>query len=62
MKSIHEGIKYACYQCDYQSGYQSDLTKHNQAKHAGIKYACEQCDYRATSQNTLTKHIKRKHL
>ena len=38
----HEGGKYACNQCEYEVGYQSDLKKHMQSKHEGVKYACNQ--------------------
>ena len=33
-KSIHEGVKYACNQCDYQTGYRGELTRHFQRKHS----------------------------
>ena len=32
-RSIHEGIKYPCNQCDYQATTQSNLQKHIQSKH-----------------------------
>ena len=61
-KSKHEGIKYACYQCDYQATRQDNLTTHIQSVHEGIKYDCNQCDYKATQKTNLTTHIKKKHL
>ena len=56
-----EGVRYFCNQCDYQAGYQSDLTRHIQSKHEGVKYACNQCGYQATRQSRLTIHIQYKH-
>ena len=32
-KSKHEGVKYACNQCDYQAGYQSNLHYHMKKEH-----------------------------
>ena len=39
----HEGVKYACNQCNFQAILQGNLTKHLQSKHKGVKYACDQC-------------------
>ena len=60
-QTVHQGVKYACDQCDSQFTQQSDLTRHIQSKHEGVKYACDQCDYQATQQNNLGRHIKIKH-
>ena len=61
IQSFHQGVRYACDQCDYQATLQSSLTKHIQSKHEGIKYTCDQCDYQATRQDHLAVHIKTKH-
>ena len=60
-QSAHEGVGYACYQCDYQATTQSRLKTHIQSKHEGIKYACDQCDYQATRQSNLKIHTQSKH-
>ena len=61
-QSIHEGVKYACNQCDQQFARHDNLKIHIQSKHKGVKYPCNQCDYQATQKNNLTTHIKMKHL
>ena len=33
-KAMHEGFKYFCDQCDYQTGWKSDLNKHKKMKHS----------------------------
>ena len=60
-QSVHQGVKYACDQCDYQATKQSHLTIHIQSIHEGIKYACDQCDYQASTQSSLTSHIQSVH-
>ena len=59
--TIHQGVKYACDQCDYQATTQSNLTVHIKSKHEGVKYACNQCNYQATQKSSLTVHIKSIH-
>ena len=34
IRSVHEGVKYACNQCDYQATAQGSLTRHFQSKHS----------------------------
>ena len=60
-RTVHDGVKYACWQCDYQATNQQSLDMHTQAKHEGIKYNCDQCDYQATQQGNLIRHIQSKH-
>ena len=62
MLTVHDGVKYACNQCDFQATRQDNLTTHIQSIHEGIKYACNQCNYQASTQSNLTAHTKRKHL
>ena len=59
-RSVHEGVKYPCDQCDYQ-GTKGTLTVHIKSKHKGITYACKQCDYEAGTKNRLSVHIQTKH-
>ena len=59
--TYHEGVKYTCNQCNYQTTEKSNLTKHIVSLHEGGKYACKQCGHQATSQYYLTAHIKSVH-
>ena len=58
-RSAHQGVRYACDQCDYQTAYQAGLHYHIQSKHEGD--ACDQCEYQAKRQDILTAHINNKH-
>ena len=62
IQSKHEGVKYACNQCDYQAKQQGNLKIHIQSQHEGVKHDCNYCDYQATQQRNLKVHIKKKHL
>ena len=55
---MHEGFKYHCDQCEYETTMKGrllrhirskhkDLLKHQKSKDEGIKYPCDQCDLRA---------------
>lgn len=59
-QSIHEGVKYACNQCDKKFAQQETLTTHIKSKHEDIKYASNQCD-QYSKQSNLANHIKSKH-
>ena len=62
IKSKHEGFRYDCEQCDYQSIYKKNLKEHIETKHDGInRYACKECDYQSSRQDSLKKHIETKH-
>ena len=47
IKSIHEGIKYPCDQCDFKATHKGTLKSHMKSIHEGVN---------------LWKHIKSKHL
>ena len=59
-KSIHEGVRYPCDQCDFQARRKSSLTEHI-LKHEGVKYSCDQCDSQFTDKSSLPKHIQTQH-
>ena len=44
-KSVHEGVKYPCDQCNYKATWSSTLQQHLKSVHEGIKYSCDQCNY-----------------
>ena len=54
---LHEGSKYACYQCDHQATTQSSLTRHIQVVYEGIKYACSQCKQQFTQPSRLSRTV-----
>ena len=57
----HQGVKYACDQCDFQTTQQGHLTVHKQSKHEAEKYACNRCDKKFTLQSSLIRHFKSQH-
>ena len=61
VRTVHQGGRYACNQCDYQAKYKGSLVFHIQSKHEGVKYACNQCDYQAKQKGNLVVHIQSKH-
>ena len=58
--SAHEGVRYACNQCDKQFTTQQHLTRHIKSQHEGVKYDCNQCDYQG-SKDALSFHLKKRH-
>ena len=58
----HNGVKYTCNQCDYESQIFKDLDEHqNENKHEGMKFQCHLCKYRATLQGNLKVHVQAMH-
>ena len=60
-KISHEGVKFACDQCDYKATWKSHLLTHIKSIHEGLKIHCDQCDYKSTGRPNLLRHIKSKH-
>ena len=62
-QSVHQGVTYACDQCDFGLAYssQKNLTRHIQSIHKGVRYSCEQCDFKAMQPSNLKFHVKSKH-
>merc|ERR1719342_1732498 len=54
IKSIHEGVKFPCDQCNSKFTDPSSLRK-------DIKYPCDQCSYKATQMGSLRTHIRSFH-
>ena len=61
IQSVHEKIKYPCYQCDYHATAKGSLKTHVLSIHEKVKYRCNQCDYQATTQGSLKTHIQSVH-
>ena len=38
IKTIHEGVKFPCEQCDYKATQKGDLLRHIKSKHQGVKF------------------------
>ena len=59
VKSIHEGKRYSCDQCDYKATHKSSIIRHVKTIHEGERYPCTQCDYKATQTCDLHIHMSR---
>ena len=53
IRSVHEGVKYACNQCDYQATQQCSLKRHIQSKHDGVKYPRNQSKFQCPQSDKL---------
>ena len=62
VRSMHEGLKYQCRQCDYKATQLDNLRTHEKSKHDGVRFNCKQCDQEFTLSGNLRKHLKRVHL
>ena len=59
--SVHEGVKYQCFQCDSKFTLKGSLKKHKLSVHEGVKYPCNQCDSQYSSKKKMMNHFKSKH-
>ena len=50
----HEGVKYSCDQCEYQSLHQGHLKRHISRKHEDVRYSSHQfeSDKNRATENT----------
>ena len=54
--------RHACPQCDYKTGYVSDLRTHVRTVHEQRKdHACPQCDAAFGQAGNLTRHVRTVH-
>ena len=60
-KSVHEGQKFQCPQCEYKATFKVSLQTHIKSVHEGQKFPCPQCEYKATQKGHLQTHIKSVH-
>ena len=58
---MHEGVKYQCEKCDFESSWQKCLSVHKKSVHEGVKYHCNLCDYKTGQQGTLQTYKKNVH-
>ena len=61
MKSVHEGQKFPCLQCEFKGTQNGHLQTHIKSVHEGVKFPCSQCEYKATFKTSLLGHIKSIH-
>merc|ERR1711884_758069 len=62
IKSVHEGQKFQCPQCEYKATRKGHLQTHIKSVHEGQKFHCPQCEYKATRIDSLQRHIKSVHI
>ena len=55
-KSIHEGVKYPCDECNFKATQKGHLLTHKKSVYEGVKFPCDQCFYKATRKNHLLTH------
>ena len=60
-RSVHEGIKYSCNQCDYQATTQGHLHTHIAGKHSNKIFKCDHCDYWTKWRTDYNKHKRTAH-
>ena len=60
-KSVHEGIKHQCDQCERSYNFPGDLRRHKKTTHMGLRYPCSYCDFTASQTQTLKNHINKHH-
>ena len=61
IKSIHEGVRYDCDQCDNQLTSAQGLRYHINAIHGEIKYPCNKSDIKASTKTNLKEHLNMLH-
>ena len=57
IKSVHQGVKFSCNQCNYKARQKGHLLRHRKSMHEGVKFSCDQCNYDATKKNSLLTHM-----
>merc|ERR1712129_378035 len=60
-QSVHEGTKYSCGSCDYQSSHRANVSKHKKSVHDKVRYPCSSCDFKASLRRNLRRHQKAAH-
>ena len=60
-RAVHEGFKYPCGQCSYQSTTKGSLAEHERSVHEGVKYPCRKCGHQSTTKGNLAEHKRSFH-
>ena len=60
-RAVHEGVKYSCGKCVYQSSSKAYIAQRKSALHEGLKNPCRQCGYQTTAKGSLAKHKRALH-
>ena len=58
-KSLHEDVKYECFECELKFTKLDNLKIHIESIHMGVKHQCDECDSKFTQ---LKKHEKSIHI
>ena len=62
IQNKHEGFKYSCDKCSFQTASIRYIRIHNKTVHEGaLPHQCDRCDFKTAHWNTLDAHIKSKH-
>ena len=59
VKSVHKGMKYNCYQCDYTAIQNWRRIRHKQYKHEEMN--CDKCEYKTVAKKNLVRHKRYEH-
>ena len=51
--TVHESVKYPCWQCDNQAILNGHFVQHQKVLHEGIKNLFRQCDCQVTTKGNL---------
>ena len=63
-RSIHEGERFYCDECNYQGSRMGDINKHKAGVHSNVECQYEHCDHKTTGRrrkSLMKDHIKTKH-
>ena len=61
VRTQHEGYKYKCGKCDYETKSQSNLRIHIKAKHEGVEFSCSDCQFKTSYEKNLRQHREKLH-
>ena len=59
VKSVHKGMKYNCYQCDYTAIQNWLPIRHKQ--HVDEEMKCEKCECKTVAKKNLVRHKRYEH-
>ena len=61
VKTIHEGVKFRCPECEYECNRSVNLENHVKAIHEGVSYNCKLCLFKSSWRNKAREHVKKIH-